>query len=340
MRARGRTLSGEQSNTSVLFGETAIAKVYRKLQPGINPDSEITSFLTERADFPHVPAFLGSIELIFDDGRESIEIASVQRFVPNQGDSWRWLPGALAAASDQEREALTGHIELLGRRTAELHQALAADDASEAFRPAGYVEGDVIEFEERLGREARQTASALHRQGAASYTETEALSGELLSGISRAGVLKDSLRTRVHGDYHLGQVLRTNDDFVIIDFEGEPSRSMSERRMKHSPLKDVAGMLRSIDYAVASTLMTVDVDRRTAIEDWRTSAVEAFLRGYITAMEQSPLNLVPSDPKIFQQSLDLFMIEKALYEVRYELDNRPDWLEIPLGALRRIGASN
>jgi maltose alpha-D-glucosyltransferase/alpha-amylase len=155
--------------------------------------------------------------------------------------------------------------------------------------------------------------------------------------VSHASDLLGSLQTRVHGDYHLGQVLRAGNDFVVIDFEGEPSRPMRERRQKHPPLKDVAGMLRSIDYAVA-TAAQHGSPAGTDLQAWRVDAEAAFLAGYLDVVRAQDKTLVPAEQGAFDHALDVFMIEKALYEVRYELDNRPDWLDIPLGALRRIGA--
>lgn len=334
----GRMLEGEQSNTSVIYGTDVILKLFRKLQPGINPDSEIVSFLTDRHAFPHVPKFLGSIALVFDDGREPIELAAVQGLVPNEGDCWRWLPKALHTATVDDRDGLLTAIRQLGRRTGELHVALANSKGVAAFKPNVFDQSAVAEVEERIGREVRTTVSMLHRQGATSYVESEALAASLLASVSHAGVLLGTLQTRVHGDYHLGQVLRTGDDFVIIDFEGEPSRPMSERRQKSSPLKDVAGMLRSLDYAVATAIERGGNARE--LRRWRGEAERAFLDGYLDVVNRESQALVPTDPGAFAQALDLFMVEKALYEVRYELDNRPDWLEIPFGALRRIQASS
>ncbi len=334
-----RVLGGEQSNTSVIFGEDAIVKVFRKLQPGVNPDSEIVAFLTGHHAFPHVPAYLGSITLEYDDDRESIELAAVQALVRNQGDCWRWLPGALRAASAADLAQLQSAIRLLGKRTGELHVALADGDGVAAFEAGVIGQSDVDDMEERLGREVRLTASMLHRQGACSHAESEALTSSLLAGVARSESLLGTLQTRVHGDYHLGQVLRSEDDFVIIDFEGEPSRPMRERRQKSSPLKDVAGMLRSIDYAVATAVQLQEDDATEDLGAWRNDAERAFLAGYVGVVNLEVCALVPSDPDLFGQALEVFMIEKALYEVRYELDNRPDWLDIPLAALRRIGAS-
>jgi len=333
-----RVLSGEQSNTSVMFGESAILKAFRRLQEGLNPDSEIVSYLTEEGSFGHAPEYLGAIRLR-STHREDVELAAVQRFIPNDGDCWRWLPGALAMSHAAERGELTESIRLLGQRTAELHVALGRG-VSDAFRPEPIGEEDVAELEARLGRELRQTGSMLHRHGACSYDESESLVGALMGDVTHASVLEGSQRIRVHGDYHLGQVLRAQDDFVIIDFEGEPSRSMTERRMKHPALKDVAGMLRSIDYAAASARLNHEGSAtESEIRSWRNDAEAAFLDGYLRAIAASTVPLVPPEPGRFQRALDLFMIEKALYEVRYELDNRPDWIDIPLGALKRIAGA-
>ncbi len=335
-----RVLEGEQSNTSVIFGAEAIVKVFRKLQPGVNPDSEIVAFLSDHHAFPQVPAYLGSITLELDGASESIELAAVQAFVPNQGDCWRWLPDALRSATPEELAQLHSSIGLLGKRTGEMHVALADGDGIEAFE-ARFIEGaDIDEIEERIGREVRRTASMLHRQGACSHAESEELASALLAGVSQADSLLGTLQTRVHGDYHLGQVLRTGDDFVIIDFEGEPSRPMRERRTMSSPLKDVAGMLRSIDYAVATASQLQGDEPVSDLETWREEAERAFLDAYAEVVNQGTRPLVPADPALFTRALELFMIDKAIYEVRYELDNRPDWLDIPLGALRRIGASD
>ncbi|MBA3379422.1 MAG: alpha-amylase, partial [Chloroflexia bacterium] len=269
--------------------------------------------------------------------QEPIELAAVQGFVSNQGDSWRWLPKALGDSTAEDRTRLLTSIRTLGTRTGELHVALSDDDGVEEFASIiiGHPEVDAIE--ERLGREARNTASMLHRQGACSHSESEELASSLLASVSHADALLGTLQTRVHGDYHLGQVLRVGDDFVIIDFEGEPSRPMNERRQTHSPLKDVAGMLRSIDYAVATAAQLSTSTSHRDLFAWREDAERAFIDGYLGVVGRETQALVPADPQAFAEALDIFMIEKALYEVRYELDNRPDWLEIPFGALRRIG---
>jgi trehalose synthase-fused probable maltokinase len=335
-----KVLTGEQSNTSILYGDRSIVKVFRKVQAGINPDSEIISFLSGQVAFPYVPRFEGAVVVVErGEGMPAIELATAQAFVPNEGDCWRWLPGALAASSDDDRTKLLDSIGLLGQRTGELHVALE-QGTGDAFGPESFTEQDVADLEARISREVQLTASMLFRQGALSHGESEDLAAGLLAGVMQADSLLGSSRTRVHGDYHLGQVLRAGDDFVIIDFEGEPSRTMEERREKHSPLKDVAGMLRSIDYAVASASVDADPERLPALRGWGVESADRFKAEYLAAIRAGGGRFLPADDASFARSLDLFIIDKALYEVRYELDNRPDWLHIPLGSLQDIARAS
>ena len=325
-------LKGEQSNTSIRFGDDAVMKVFRKWQPGINPDTEIVEFLTEKAHFPHVPAFLGSIRL-FQHG-VSTEVAAVQNFVANQGDAWMWLPSALASPDPASESDLLGSIRLLGQRTGELHVALASG-LGDAFAPEVISPADAAEIRRRIERELAMTIEKLRASGYLSEPDATALEWNLLDRIGEITSQVGTRRTRVHGDYHLGQVLRSHGDFVIIDFEGEPSRTMDERRQKHSPLKDVAGMLRSLDYAVATAVANqpYEADR---LRELGPRKDEAFLAGYREAVCNATQPLVPNDDQHFMATLRPYMIEKALYEMRYEMDNRPDWVDIPLNALHRI----
>ena len=330
-------LQGEQSNTSICYGDAAIIKVFRKWQVGINPDTEIVEFLTEQTPYRHVPTYLGSIRLAKDDAM--VEVAAVQNFIPNDGDSWRWLPSVLQALPVDQESELLAEIRLLGQRTGELHVALASG-GEEAFAPEAFDSDEVHATRQRIRTELDHTAAMLERGGHLSSAEVAALCKGLETRLRNASSLVGTKRTRVHGDYHLGQVLRSQNDFVIIDFEGEPSRSMAERRQKHSPMKDVAGMLRSLDYAVASAAQSVapaDHDRLVDLGDRMTAA---FLDGYREALSQGAIELLPASDDAFTAALDLFMIEKALYEARYEMDNRPDWLEIPLGALQRVASAS
>ena len=336
----GRLLRSEQSNTSIKYGDRAIAKVFRRLQPGVNPDVEIIQYLTEQTAFRNAPRHLGTITATVDRHQPAITLAAVQEFVPNQGDGWTWLLRELGDGSTVgDRDTLPA-IDLLGRRTAEMHRALATPTADHSFAPeeihADEIDGLLI----RLREETKRTMASIVDTGARSRSDVEALGGSVLGKLESASFLAGSLKTRVHGDFHLGQVLRTADDFVIIDFEGEPARPLTERREKASPLKDVAGMLRSLDYAVA-TLRQSGHDAGTdgaSIEEWGARAREAFLNGYRTTLDNDDSTRVPHNARDFLAALDLFLIEKALYEIRYELDNRPGWLEIPLGALEKLTA--
>ncbi len=327
-----RVLSGEQSNTSVVFGDTIVAKVFRRLQGGLNPDLEIGQFLTDHGGFPHAPRLFGLVEV--DQGDERIAIAAVQEFVANDGDGWEWMLDALGNLDDGSRERLVAAVALLGRRTGELHVALAADAGDDAFAPERFEDGDARKLNERVVAEIGESVEGLARH--LQPAEVEAIHKGMGRLMSHAQSLVGSYRIRVHGDYHLGQTLRTrDDDFAIIDFEGEPSRPISQRRAKQSALKDVAGMLRSLDYAVA-TVSGRSPDRREKLDAWLTDANRAFLDAYRTAVAAAPVPLVPQDETSFRQGLDLLIAEKALYEARYELNNRPGWVEIPLNALLRL----
>ncbi len=331
-----RLLSGEQSNSSIIYGDAAVLKLFRKLQPGTNPDSEIVAFLTGRTGFRHVPTYLGGLVLRFDDGRDSIELAAVQGFVSNQGDCWRWLPAALLEGSAAERTALLDQVGLLGQRTGELHAALASGDDLPAFAPEYHDASEAGRVAARIRDEVAVTCNSLRAKGALTAPDADRLQHALVQRLGDGSVLAGLPRIRVHGDYHLGQVLRVGNDFVIIDFEGEPSRTMAERRQKHSPFKDVAGMLRSLDYAVSSASFSASEPDVPLLMEWGRAAEARFVDRYRAAVTASPVRLVPDDALAFTLALDLYMVDKAVYEVRYELDNRPDWLRIPLDGLQRI----
>lgn len=331
---RARVLSAEQSNTSVVFDDRMVGKVFRRLQAGLNPDLEIGEFLTRHGDFANAPALYGLIELVDELGTTAI--AALQAFVPNDGDGWEWLLGRLGALNDAMGGEALEAVALLGRRTGELHVALAADAADPAFAPEPFTEEDAKELNQRIVAEMEQSVEGLAKR--LPPDEVAALHKGIGQAMSGAYAQVGNHKIRVHGDYHLGQTLRTrDDDFCIIDFEGEPSRTIDERRAKQSALKDVAGMLRSLDYAVATVSgRTVDPVRRALFEAWGDEAREAFLAAYRDAVRASRVELVPADDRRFGEGLRLFVVEKALYEVRYELNNRPDWLPIPLNALRRL----
>lgn len=330
----------EQSNTSVRYGEAAVVKVFRRLQPGPNPDEEIGRFL-QRRNFRDTPAPLGGFALLEPDG-SVWPGAWAQAFVPNLGDGWQWTLERLAvdsaATSGEVLPALAG----LGRTTADLHIALAGGADEPAFAPEPATAEDIA----AVGATARANLSATlaalqvrdddgpsaRQTGIARALSSETALAERLAGFAAERGLA---RIRVHGDFHLGQTLRRRDGgWAVIDFEGEPARPVEERRRKTSALKDVAGMLRSFAYVRgALTRLPGAAPDAPALATWERAARRAFLGAYRERIGQAPVALVPADDAAFAQALAAWETDKALYEVRYELANRPDWLPIPLAGL-------
>lgn len=340
----GRPMGVEQSNTSLVYGDAMVVKLVRKLERGVNPDVEIGEFLARHTSFRHVPALLAT--LVFEEpGSDDTVAGMAQRFVPSVGDGWTWalerLRGWLAAPAHAPDDFWAAAA-ALGRITRGLHQALASRADVEGFAPepvtaelahrwAEAVAGSVARTIDRLGDARRalsaglgETASAL----ACRRHEAVAAAGRLATMLETAG----GMRIRHHGDYHLGQVLRTrDDDFVVLDFEGEPARPLAERRAKHSPLRDVAGMLRSFDYAAGAGAASAPARGR----EWAQRAREAFLDGYLEAADEAGAPILPAGRQAALRAVALFELEKVFYELAYELGNRPDWVAIPLdGALR------
>lgn len=307
-----RRLGGEQSNTSVTFDRTLILKHFRRLVPGVNPEIEITRFLTERTDFRHTPRLAGWVE--YREGADRSALAVVQELVPDAQDGWRWLLGRLAAG-----DGALAAIRTLGDRTARLHHALASDTRDPAFAPEPIEAGDITRWTAAIRAQLAAARDALGSRA------PDALATEP-AGLER---LRRLVRTRHHGDFHLGQTLRDDarDDFLLIDFEGEPLRPLAERRAKHCPLRDVAGMLRSLAYA-AETARAGDRQRGAWLVDWERAARAAYTEGYLAAARPAPF--VPAADADFRRAVAVFELEKAAYEVVYEANNRPDWIEIPL----------
>jgi trehalose synthase-fused probable maltokinase len=327
-----KPISGEQSNTSIIFDRRFMGKIFRKVPSGMNPDLEISEHLMQASGFRHVPALYGVIELEQDGIRT--DIAAIQEFVPNNGDGWSWLLGELADV--EKHAALLDDIRTLGTRTGEMHIALAASRGNESFEPETIGEDDAQRIIRRVIAEMEGSVEGLARH--LGPEKLEQLHKGLGAMMSDAWSMVGTLLIRVHGDYHLGQTLRIPDgDFIIIDFEGEPSRSMDERRQKLPALKDVAGMVRSLGYAGATILQgTDDPAERRDIAQWVEDASSAFVGAWRSATASSDLALAPASDGAFQNVLDLMIAEKALYETRYEMNNRPDWLWIPLNALLRL----
>jgi len=349
----------EQTNSSVILGERLILKAYRRLQMGMNPDLEIGRYLTEQASFENTPPLAGAVEYVGPDGRTTT-LGLLQGFVENQGDGWsyvldyldRYLEDRLLTSwspdDETEREGLAtedaffaGLVRILGLRTGELHAAFAAPTEDEAFAPETASPEEVAGWAESVLAEARRTLDVLERRRASlpeeAVPDAERLLGlrksltDRIKNVSREGF--GVMKTRHHGDYHLGQVLVVGNDFQIIDFEGEPARPLAERRRKHSPLRDVAGMLRSFDYAIRSALMDLGSERADQLERlepwvrlWAERTMEAFLEGY----REGTANALSVPEEHTRALIELFTLEKALYEIRYELDNRPDWVTIPV----------
>lgn len=365
----------EQSNTSIVYGNQFILKLFRKLETGINPDVEIGRFLTERG-FRNTPAVLGSIEYRRQGIDTPYGVAILQQFVPNKGDAWKFtldslrsfferaLPGKRLAPSlttehplmliGQEvppklRLFVGDYLDaaaLLGKRTAQMHAALADANGGPDFAPEPMSSVDTERLSEDLTREAKATFDLLRRRQS-TLARTTAESVERLLALesqvaSRLSALRNhqisAVRIRFHGDYHLGQVLYTGQDFMIIDFEGEPARPLAERRAKALALRDVAGMIRSFQYAAFAGLfgqipgLPDDAASQTVIEGWATAwnaAVgSAYLKAYFEQAGSAPF--IPSNWQERRMLLDAFILQKALYEVAYELNNRPQWLSIPL----------
>jgi len=333
----------QSTNTSVTLtspklGDRLFLKFYRRVRAGINPEAEVGRFLTEVARFPHCVPLLGTVEYVFKN--QSSTLALLQAHVPNQGDGWgytlayleRYLDERRAVAKTEQVENVHGAylalMETLAGRTAGLHRALATRSGDRAFEPEPLTRQEVQAWKERVKKEAELTLPFL--QG----VKKEDLFSRIEACHPPDG---PTLKTRHHGDYHLGQVLVSNNDFVIIDFEGEPNRSLEEGRAKRSPLRDVAGMLRSFDYAKWSAMKRAaqaegGADKLLAeLDSWERAVRETFLRAYATAMEDSGLFASFDD---VHGLLELAELEKLLYEVRYEAANRPDWLHIPLAGLK------
>ncbi len=360
-----RRLRGEQSHTSVVYDEALILKAFRKLEFGINPEQEMTGFLTARAGFAHGPQLAGAAEYAGDDGT-AVALAVLHRFAPSQGDGWGWVLTHLERLRDfiatrARHEPLGGDrlvqlvrdssaavleaVRRLGALTGSLHAALASDPVDPAFAPEPITAEDVARWAERIAGDLERTLDMLGPRlpglPAAARPHAQALLDGAAGlracvGSLDALVAPECCKIRIHGDYHLGQTLRTADDFVILDFEGEPARPLAERRAKDCVLRDVAGMLRSFDYAAATAL---GEDASLAAGDtWRQLASGAFLDGYLGEVIRAPVRLVPASRSGLARALTAFELDKALYEVRYEIDNRPAWLDVPLRGLHHIVA--
>jgi trehalose synthase-fused probable maltokinase len=320
-----RPIGVEQSNSSVVFGDTLILKAFRRVEPGVNPELELLRFLSGRG-FPHIAPLAGWYEV---QGRlVDATLGILQEYLAGAIDGWELALDGLSS----DPEGLLGQLQALGEVTGELHSALGSEPNDPAFSPdepsvesLALLTADVDEQIERLWLELPEI-DALEPIRGRGQDVREKL--RLLSHIGAGGRV-----IRTHGDYHLGQTMLTDRGWVILDFEGEPARPLPERRQKRSPLRDVAGMLRSFSYAAAGVRILRGTD---APEDWEQRAREAFMAGYVDRVDHT---LLPPGQQATSRLLAVFELEKAVYELRYELNNRPDWVSIPVtGVLRLLDA--
>ncbi len=376
-----QVVKAEQSNTSVIYGSRFILKLFRRLQDGINPDLEVGRFLTNKG-FENLPAVVGSIEFRREKA-EPDTVAIMQAFVPNQGDAWEYTLESLylyfeyvlthcrdkmaplprdnyleLARQDvsEETARMIGYylesVRLLARRTAQMHTFLASDSDDPAFAPEAFsklyqrslyqsMRSLFVRVMGQFQKQLKNLPADVQESGRKILDSKQDLMASLKSLIGRK---IEGKRLRCHGDYHLGQVLYTGKDFMIIDFEGEPARPISERRIKHSPLRDVAGMLRSFHYAAYSALMAEQSRGLFQPEElplmeswadfWHLWVTAVFIRHYFDEVPQG--SFLPEKMDQWVILLDALLLEKAVYELGYELNNRPGWIKIPLKGIEQL----
>ncbi len=374
-------MSAEQSNSSVVYEKRLVLKIFRRLEQGLNPDLEIGSFLTGKTSFRNVPPLAGYLEYLSETGARTA-LGILQGYIANEGDAWQFTLKALAeyygeahrsgslgasevphspllslcgqTLPDKARQRIGPYLDSavrLGRRTAELHLALASDQKDPDFAPQAFSEAELRalansavqlltanfdllgRLKDKMPDHSREDAEGTLRLEERARARLQLLAGRRIS----------AMVTRIHGDYHLGQVLFTGSDFVIIDFEGEPARPLAERRKKRSPLQDVAGMLRSFHYAAYAPLLHDNGKKlpHEPLQDlgnwaqyWQRWVSATFLKTYLEVSGNS--NFIPKDREELALLLDLYLLDKAVYELGYELNNRPSWVRIPLDGISQL----
>lgn len=363
-------LKAEHSNTSIIYEDRFFLKIYRRLDEGENPELEISRFLTEKKDFKGIPPFAGAIEYKKENSIEPFTAAILQSYVVNSGSAWqytidearRYFERVLSRRDlniDSEKDAnlmqeLIGGMclemtPLLAKRTGELHLALGSFSEDEKFSPEEFstlyqrslyqsMQGLLSKTFQSLRKKIKAAPQDLKKD----LETTISYEKEILKRMQ--GILKRKIpakKIRIHGDFHLEQVLWTGKDFVIMDFEGEPQRPLGERRLKHSPLKDIAGMIRSFHYAgfaaifLHSTFRPEDIATlKLWVEPWYRYISSLFLESYLNAVKGA--SFIPADKSDLNLLLKIFLLEKAVYELGYELDNRPDWIIIPIKGIENM----
>lgn len=317
-----RAMGVEQSNSSVVFDQRLVLKVLRKLEPGVNPEIELLRFLTLRG-FSHIAPLHGWYE--YDGQPLAATLGIAQQFVPSASDGWQL---GLSEVRD-DPEAFLNKLASLGAVTAQMHTVLASDAGDPAFAAeepsqealsllTATVDEDIERIFLRLPDDER--LAPIRGRG---QDVREQLAARALAGAGGRAI-------RIHGDYHLGQTLYSPQGWLVIDFEGEPARSLPERRQKRSPLRDVAGMLRSFAYLASAASI---LEGSAPPLDFEERARGAFLEQYLAHVEPT---LLPAGEAQIANLLSIFELEKAIYELRYELDNRPDWVPVPVAGIERL----
>ena len=318
-----RPVGVEQSNSSIVFSDSLILKAFRRVEPGENPELELLRFLSSRG-FPNIAALAGWYD--FEGRLVDATLGILQEFLADARDGWELVLDQLGSDPD----GLLSQVRALGEVTGELHTVLGSEASDPAFSPdepsmesLSILTANVDEQIERVFMDLPETPATEPILGRGQDVRERL---QLLSHIGAGGKV-----IRTHGDLHLGQTMLTPDrGWAILDFEGEPARSLPERRLKRSPLRDVAGMLRSFSYAAAGSAILRGV---AAPEDWEDRAREAYLEGYRETVDPS---LLPPGQQVTEQLLTVFELEKVVYELRYELNNRPDWVAIPVAGIVRL----
>jgi len=341
-----KAVGSEQSNTSLRVGPTLVFKLFRRLEPGENPELGLGRFLTSRTSFRAMSGLEGSLTYHPPSG-ESATLGVLQTWIDNLGDGWSYVLSALGESrrTARRRSTLGSDMTQLGMITGDFHAALESDRSLEAFRPEPVKSSDVDAWSAQLRDRVARVCALIGPRLDAWPDESRRLGKSLLekSRIAHAiasaggGGSASFSKIRIHGDYHLGQTLKTASGFTIIDFEGEPATPITARQQKHCALKDVAGMLRSFDYAIetASDQTPDTPDHPWAPPDLRQS----FLAGYFQSAGEHGMVSLPASPSAIGQWLTFFELEKAFYELEYEINNRPTWVQIPLrGILRALDA--
>jgi maltokinase len=318
-----RPIGVEQSNSSMVFGDALVLKSFRRLEPGVNPELELLRFLDQHG-FEHIAPLSGWYE--YEGRLVESTLGIVQEYLKGARDGW-----SLAVDDDgEDPDELIGQIEELGAVTGQMHSVLGSDASDPAFAPEEPTDEALALLTATVDEEIERIFKNLPQDD----ERVAAIAGrgqdvrERLGQLSRIGVGGNVIRT--HGDYHLGQVMETDRGWVILDFEGEPLRSLPERRQKRSPLRDVAGMLRSFSYVAAAGPI---LGTRPVPEDWESRARAAFLEGYFRDVDPA---LLPPGQESTDKLLSVFELEKAVYELNYEINNRPDWVGIPVASIVRL----